>query len=251
MKALQIMRSDSNSAPYEDVYTEGFQSNPFSNAKNQLSKLSSQAALIPYENEVHEALRVSENLDWQKPEFLENAVESAKGLVLAVINNIPKQVEMHLKELEYMGNLNKAEVSVNYLSQFHEQAKPFAVCESAQPELEIKGHGYTWHLSSILFSEDAIPSCYLERLTAIRASGYEPDSLYVAVPFAGQKRPLPIAIRNEAKNIIDAVSYTVTKVNKSVNKAIEKAKQIKLPDPVLIAGFGKNPIVLVEIGRWV
>jgi len=222
--------------------------NPFSTAKQYVSSLEFDGLEIPERNRAVNCLNCAECMEWQFDNLLEKARENTAGYLLSTINQIPKQANKHLQQLEYNCNLNKGEIVVNDLYNNGHDAKPFAVCEQTSDSLEVKGDGYNWKLSSIDISEEAIPPKHLLNLSLIRAKGIEPDSIYIAVPFARKGSSISKAISNE----IQMFKTFVSKANNNVKTGLRvMSENIKLPDPVLIVGFGNKPVILIEIGRWI
>lgn len=205
---------------------------------------------------------------WQSSELEQDAREAALGLVVSLNNGMVKQAEMHLKQLELACGRNAAETTVRALHRTDIKAKPFAICEEAVDSFEIAGHGYDWQIDSLDISSELIPAVYLARINFIRSYGIEPDAFFVGVPYSVEKPPVSTVLGRE----LQAMSHRVKTVAAGLGNFLSKSAAIvkdmkrsrdlehqaprvnwemkKLPDPVLLIGFGHNPCVLVEVSRW-
>lgn len=216
--------------------------------------LNDHQSLVSYDDlkAARDVLRKTASSSWQSPALRDSAIESARGFALSVVNRLPKQASLHMQQLQHMCNRNIAHLTIEVLRDYKLDAKPFANCSDTSVPIQIKGHGYTWNVQSIDQAEETIPSHFLERLTLLRARGIEPDQIYVGVPFSPNKPSLTQVLVQEAKAGIAATSEALKKAGQfAAKQADETIEVFKMPDPVLLVGFGLKPCIMVEIGRWV
>lgn len=196
-------------------------------------------------NKAKAILTKAARANWQKPKLMEDAREHFTGFVLSVQNNIPHQAKMHLQRLDFTNNLNSANETIRAIRPINKKAKPFAITEAKSRSFDIKGHGYTWRIIDIGLSNEIIPARHLAKLSALRNSQVQPDSLYIGAPYESIKTPLSKALVVKIQQMANSMSGAID------NVLYELGDLAKMPDPVLLVGFGQNPIVLVEIARWI
>ena len=201
---------------------------------------------------VTSVLARARNSAWRDPDLKRQAIASVEGIALAVDNGLAKQAQLHLRELSHVCNVNTACNAVRILSQEDASAKPFAVCERAAKVLEVEGPGYDWRLISVAHAEEIVPAEYLAQLSRLRHEGIVPDSVYVAVPYAPEKEPMSLVLADELENLVTMTVAPLAIVGSGLRSALTASRgESKLPDPLLLAGFGTEPVTFVELGRWI
>lgn len=189
---------------------------------------------------------------WQTQELQEEAKEGVAGLLLAIENKLSRQAGLHLQQLEFTCNLNTALVVVQAAKQVDSRVKPFAVAKQAESAFDVKGHGYTWRLTAITDSDVIVPARHLEKLNVLRRNNIQPDSMYLAVPYAPDTQSVSRVIADQVRDLLSTMSVMLTQARASFERTLQRPSEAKkLPDPLLLVGFGKNPVVLVELARWV
>lgn len=190
---------------------------------------------------------------WQNEDIEREARLAAHGFAISYDNGMNKQAQLHLEKLELACSQNAAVQTVSVFRNSRVQAKPFAICSEAVPSFTVEGDGYTWQIDSIDISSELIPTQYLARIEYLRGFGIEPDFLYVGSPYSMKKPTMGRVLNHEFqtfKQDIKAIARQAKRTGKAVLKELQKPKNWKLPDPVLLVGFGYKPCVLVEISRW-
>lgn len=219
---------------------------PFENLQRRLTSLKVSSS-FPSTGRVENVVSRASRSRWYSMDFANIARESAKGLSLAYENRMPKQANHHLIQMERALSVNSAHLAIVTLQYLGLNAKPFAICNSTGRRFEVNGDGYTWKVESVDDSDEAIPSEFLERVSLLRANDLEPDECYIAVPHQASKPTTSDVVKNELKS---AFHYLVKTTGAVALGFAQVAATVVMPDPVLLAGYGENPRILVEIGRW-
>lgn len=190
--------------------------------------------------------------EWVDKEIKADAQESLMGVLNSIENKLAKQTELHTRNLISAYNYNNSLRTTEILKAYNVPAKLFSVIEKPANVIDVKGQGFTWKVFSIEESEEIVPSMFLERLTMLKYNGIIPDTLFIAVPFAKQKLTLGNAVKNDIGKTLDIIQDVLAAGVLSLTAIHDAVPALtQMEDPLLICGFGKSPVFLVEIGKWV
>ena len=194
--------------------------------------------------------------EWFNNKNCAGALHALEAAAHASVNGINSQVELYKKEAVAMYNKDRSEKTVAIGERLGMKPKPklFAVHELRENKpFEIKSPKWDWKIYPVDSSNQKVPLIFLQKTTFLSGHGIDFDSIAIAVPSKANYLPFGHVLKDKTKNTLAALVNFGAELGNLSYKIVKSAGPIGrafLKDPVLLGCFGRNPMFMVEIGRW-